>query len=142
MLDKHLIKKKIVLIDQYLKELQPLAKLTLKQFLDDYKIYRTTERNLQLIVDTAIDINNHLIISSQLPPAEDYYQSFIQLGELKIFPAEFAKKIARSAGLRNRLVHAYENIDLVRIFRDLKFDLRDYQKYNRYILKYIDKKNR
>lgn len=138
--DRQLIKKKISLIDQYLKELRPLAKLTIKQFLGDYKIYRTTERNLQLIVDTAVDINNHLIISRRLPPPDDYYQSFVKLGELKILPLAFARQIAKSTGLRNRLVHAYENIDLARIFKDLSSDLRDYQKYNQYILKHLNQK--
>lgn len=139
MLNKILIKKKIIQIDQYLKELQPLTKLSLRQFLSDYKIYRTTERNLQLIVDTAVDINNHLIIESQSPPADDYYQSFTKLAELKILPSAFASRIAKSTGLRNRLVHGYENIDLARIYKDLKSDLADYRKYNGYILKCLKK---
>lgn len=139
MLNKLLIKKKIIQIDQYLKELQPLTKLSLRQFLGDYKIYRTVERNLQLIVDTAVDINNHLIIESQSPPSDDYYQSFTKLAELKILPLLFASRIAKSTGLRNRLVHGYENIDLTRICKDLKSDLADYRKYNRYILKYLEK---
>lgn len=139
MLNEKLIEKKILAIDQYLKELAPLTRFTLRQFLADYKIYRTAERNLQLIVDTAVDINNCLITDKSLPPPDDYYQSFVKLGELKILPLTFAKKIAQSTGLRNRLVHAYENIDLARIFHDLKSDLRDYQKYNKLILKYLNK---
>ncbi|MGI8672856.1 MAG: DUF86 domain-containing protein [Luteitalea sp.] len=39
------------------------------------------------------------------------HASFVRLAELGIVDPAFAKRIARSAGLRNRLVHDYEGID-------------------------------
>ncbi len=42
---------------------------------------------------------------------EDYYNSFIEMGENRIVTPEFAEEIAKSAGLRNALAHEYEKID-------------------------------
>ena len=39
------------------------------------------------------------------------HASFTRLAELGVLDAEFARRIARAAGLRNRLVHEYEDID-------------------------------
>ena len=132
-----LIKRKIEHILSYLEELKPIAKISFEEFVGDKRNFRTAERDLQLIVDTAVDINNHLVVASGSLPPNDYFESFIKLSNLQIFPKQFAERIAQSAGLRNRLVHEYEEIDLSRLFEDLENDIRDYQEYCEYIIKYI-----
>lgn len=44
-------------------------------------------------------------------PAKDYYNSFINLAENSVIDMDLALKIAPSTGLRNILVHEYQNID-------------------------------
>ncbi|HLD61584.1 MAG TPA: DUF86 domain-containing protein [Patescibacteria group bacterium] len=136
-IDAALIKRKIEHILSYLEELKPIAKISFEEFVGDKRNFRTAERDLQLIVDTAVDINNHLVVASGSLPPNDYFESFIKLSNLQIFPKQFAERIAQSAGLRNRLVHEYEEIDLSRLFEDLENDIRDYQEYCEYIIKYI-----
>ena len=136
-IDAALIKRKIEHILSYLDELKPIAKISFEEFVGDKRNFRTAERDLQLIVDTAVDINNHLVVASGSLPPNDYFESFIKLSNLQIFPKQFAERIAQSAGLRNRLVHEYEEIDLSRLFEDLENDIRDYQEYCEYIIKYI-----
>ena len=136
-IDAALIKRKIEHILSYLEELKPIAKISFEEFVGDKRNFRTAERDIQLIVDTAVDINNHLVVASGSLPPNDYFESFIKLSNLQIFPKQFAERIAQSAGLRNRLVHEYEEIDLSRLFEDLENDIRDYQEYCEYIIKYI-----
>jgi uncharacterized protein YutE (UPF0331/DUF86 family) len=139
MINKLLINKKVAQIITYLKEIKPLAKLDYYDFINDYKNYRTVERSVQLIIDTAIDINNHIILETNLAPADDYHTSFIRLTQAKVYSPKFAKQIAASAGLRNKLVHIYEVIDLEQLHKDLKNDIKDYYTYIKYIESFLKK---
>ena len=58
-----------------------------------------------------MDINNIIIKEKGDYPANDYYASFIKLVELGVLEEKFAYDIAPSTGLRNRLVHEYEEVD-------------------------------
>jgi uncharacterized protein YutE (UPF0331/DUF86 family) len=72
-----------------------------------------------------IDINYHVITASGHPPPSDYHASFLKLGELGVLDPEFARRIARAAGVRNRLVHDYEDLDPAKVFDALGDALRD-----------------
>ncbi|HLD00090.1 MAG TPA: DUF86 domain-containing protein [Patescibacteria group bacterium] len=138
-LDKTLVKQKIEHILSYLEELRPIATLSYEEFVGDKRNFRATERDLQLIVDTAVDINNHLIVSSGALPPDDYFESFTKLADIKILPREFAENIAKSTGLRNRLVHEYEEINLSVLFEDLENDINDYKQYCKLIIERLER---
>ncbi len=83
------------------------------------------ERRLERAVGRMIDINCHVITASGHPPPADYHASFLKLGEIGVLDPEFARRIARAAGLRNRLVHDYEDLDPGKVFDALGDALRD-----------------
>lgn len=72
---------------------------------------RATERLLQEAIDAAVDANTHLLRGLGRPVPEDYFRSFIALGEAGIVDATLAAALAPAAGLRNRIVHEYEELD-------------------------------
>jgi uncharacterized protein YutE (UPF0331/DUF86 family) len=67
----------------------------------------------------------HLLAQEGRKLPDDYYQSFLLMGEHGILSKELTAALAPSAGLRNRLVHEYEVIDdavvikAVRLAQDL-----------------------
>jgi len=82
-----------------------------------------------LIVEVASDINSHLVAKLKKQPAISYFDSFLQLGDLKIVGHEFAKEIAKSAGLRNRLIYQYEKIDDAIVYESIAEALKSFKKY-------------
>lgn len=138
MTDPLLVRRKLNKMIEYLKQLENVNQYTLENYLDNFFIKRTAERLIQLIVETATDINGHLIVSNENKPPSDYYSSFIKLGEYKILDKNFAKKIAPSAGLRNRLVHEYEEIDDKIVYKSIQKTIRMYKKYIKKIENYLD----
>lgn len=93
-----------------------------------------------MVINEAIDINQHLIVElgkGKLP--FDYKESFLLLGELGILPQKFAEEISRSVGLRNILVHQYRKLDEKIFYQSIKDCLRQYSLYCGYILKYLEK---
>jgi len=61
------------------------------------------------------------------------------LAEKRIIDRELADKLARSVGLRNRLVHAYTDIDHEIIYALLPDDLDDLENYVKAIGKFCDR---
>lgn len=130
MTDPLIVRRKLNKMIEYLGQLKEVNQYTLENYLDNFFVKRTAERLIQLIVETATDINGHLIVSSGHKPPADYYTSFIKLSDYKILDEEFAKEIAPSAGLRNRLVHEYEEIDDEIVYNSIQKTIESYIKYH------------
>jgi uncharacterized protein YutE (UPF0331/DUF86 family) len=129
MIDRALVTRKSVLILKDLEEVEPVAAAARDAFLASRLDQAAAERYLERVVGRMIDINYHLLTESGQAPPPDYYQSFIDLVRLGVLDAEFARTIASCAGLRNRIVHEYEDLDPSRIYDALHAALRDVPAY-------------
>lgn len=107
MTDPRLVRAKVDAILLYLRRLEPLARLRYDDFAGDHRNINTAERNVQLVVDAAVDVNNHLVLESGRSAPADYYSSFTVLARLRVLPSSRAEALARTTGLRNRIVHEY-----------------------------------
>ncbi len=110
-LEKEVIRRKIAVIIENLNLLKPIKNMTQVEYIDDIYKRKATERLLQELIEAAIDINTHIITQTKNMVPDDYYESFIKMGELRIIPRLIAEKLAPSAGLRNRLVHEYDTLE-------------------------------
>lgn len=138
MIDPELVTRKLALITGDLKELSAIALKSLDEYLASLRDQLAAERLLERMVGRMIDINYHLIVETGHPPPTDYYESFVRLGTLLILSADFAKRIAACAGLRNRLVHEYEEIDQARLYDALQAAVKDIPDYLRAIQRYVE----
>jgi uncharacterized protein YutE (UPF0331/DUF86 family) len=71
----------------------------------------------------------HLLTTAGQAPPPVYHASFTRLAELGVLDAAFAHTISRAAGLRNRLVHDYEEIDQAKVFDAIQSALDDVPHY-------------
>jgi len=136
MTDPVLITRKARLILQDLDELKPIAAQSLDAFLADRIAQVLAERYLERMIGRMIDINFHLITESGGAPPSDYFQSFTELGRMAVLPADFARRIAPAAGLRNRLVHEYDEIDPSRLYEALRTAVSDVPEYLRHVMQW------
>ena len=89
--------------------------------------------------EEGIDINMQLLSAAGKPPPGDYYHTFLTLATLHVYPRTFARQIAWTTGLRNHLIHEYEAVDTLRVFRGLRPLQRLYQRYVRYVHAHLDR---
>ncbi len=129
MIDQQLIARKISLISQDLKNIQEIADESVEEFLGERIKRLAAERLLERVIGRMIDINFHIITEMGEAPPPDYFQSFTRLGGLKVLPVGFAQEVAGCAGLRNRLVHEYDEIDPKKLFAGLRSAAVDIPKY-------------
>ena len=137
-LDRAFITKKLGELRGYLGEVQDFFSLSDDEILADKRKVHAAERLLQLVVDTVIDINQHIIKERDLEPTDDFQSTFYTLAEHHVFPGEFAEKIAPVVGLRNRIVHRYETVDLARFIKTFRGNYQDFEEYSRLMQTYIE----
>ena len=136
--DRELVTRKLLLVTQDLDALAPFAAKPASAFLESRIDQAVIERLLERMIGRMIDVNYHLITESGQPPPSDYHSSFLKLADLRVVDAELARHIAWCAGLRNRLVHEYEEIDPRKIFDALQSARDDIVVYVRSVEAYLD----
>ncbi|MFN6155580.1 DUF86 domain-containing protein [Anabaena sp. AL09] len=138
-IDSEIVLSRLRLITKYYNTLVEFNSLSLDEFLGDFRQQLIVERLLQLMTQAAIDINDHIL--SKLKSGKSYtnFEAFIELGKYQILTPELAKQIAPSSGLRNRLVHEYDDIDPNQVFMAISFALQQYPLYVRQINSYLIK---
>ena len=140
-IDIHFVRRKIKLIQEDLSELDRLAHYSFDEISRDHIKCLAVERLIEKIIMRAIDINQHMI--AELGKGDErvrgYEDTFYILSQLGIYGEEFAKQIAPSAGLRNRLVHEYNNTRQDIIYKSVSEAVGQYVKYCDSILKFIER---
>jgi len=138
MVDNMVICKKLKQLAFYYQELEQIAAgLTFDNYREQIIIKRAIERDIQLIVECATDINNMILKQLSKGPAKDYFNSFIELANNQVIEMDFALKLAPSTGLRKILVHEYEKIDDLIVFKSIANVLTFYRQYLQIIAAYL-----
>lgn len=131
---------KLERLEEYFQYLEKIQKINKKKFLADYHFFGLAERYLQLCIEILLDIGKMVIVAERLRKPEDNEDIFIVLSENKILSAKAAQQLVGIAGFRNILVHDYENIDRRIVYEKLQENLKDFQKFQKAILRYLNKK--
>ncbi|NWG04854.1 MAG: DUF86 domain-containing protein [Syntrophaceae bacterium] len=136
-IEAQIIKRKLAVIIENLKTLEPIKSMNADEYLQDLFKRKATERLLQELIEAAVDINIHIIVETGHTVPDDYYESFIKVGELKIISLDLAQKLAPSAGLRNRLVHEYDRLEHSMVLKAVNMAEELYSRYVKEINDYI-----
>ncbi|MEX0269381.1 DUF86 domain-containing protein [Leptolyngbyaceae cyanobacterium UHCC 1019] len=136
-LDFDSVRLRLALILDYLDEIEPLASMSLEDFLSSRYMQRAAERLLEITVQAAIDINNHLLKEQFGFPIPSNAIRFQELSRYGVISGELANQLANSGRLRNRLAHRYYEIDYEILFAILSKILVDYPLYAQQVENFI-----
>ncbi len=138
-IEVEIVRRKLAIIIENLKTLDPIKDMEPEEYLQEVYKRKATERLLQELIEAAIDINVHMIVEKGHTVPDDYYESFIRVGELHIIPLDLARKLAPSAGLRNRLVHEYERLEHSIVLKAVNMAEELFPQYVKAINDYLSK---
>lgn len=141
-LDFEIVLRKLKNIQKYLIQLQTKAKLSQTDYEENFEQQLIVERLLHLLVESAVDVNTHIIVSHNQTPPETYRVSFLAIGKIGVISMSLAKELAPAAGLRNRLVHDYDDIDLEVVYQSIAFALRLFPQYLQQVRAYLQKERK
>jgi uncharacterized protein YutE (UPF0331/DUF86 family) len=117
--------RKLDYLKQLLVDLAPYEGAALAQVRSDhYKL----ERLFELLVMTASDILFHQLVERGLTP-DSYRGAFALAATEDLLPPDLAGRLQEAAGMRNVIVHLYQEIDY-RVLRDsISPALRDFGQF-------------
>ena len=120
-------------------KLEPFKEKNKEEFFRDEYLQDIVERNLEVAIQSCIDIANRIISLDELEKPKDYYGSIIRLGEENILPYDFSQKFASIAGFRNILIHEYLDIDWDEVYKNLQ-KMDQFYKFMDYIKKWLSQR--
>ena len=137
-----LIIKKLEQIKILLTELKSLLALSFSDFKNAFTNIRSAERNFQLIIELASDINAHVIAEMGVETPDTYRDSFKKMGQLKILREESLPNYIKSSNLINILIHEYDfDEDNFIFYNSAKEFIPLYDEYIESIRTYLISKN-
>lgn len=138
MIDADLLRRKLSRLNMYLEKLKPISERSLEEYKGDSYLKYSAERLIQLIVECASDINNHVVVEKKSRPPEDYTSSFVKAAEVGLISRDLAERIKHSGGMRNILVHEYMDIDDEKVYKTIPVTIKAYKEYIREVDNFID----
>ncbi|MBI2150561.1 MAG: DUF86 domain-containing protein [Acidobacteria bacterium] len=138
MVDSNVVLKRIGQIRKCVAQLESIRRTHSKeQFLKNDLIKAAAERNIQIAVQSVLDICNHVVADRKLEVPDEEKHAVRILASHKIIPLALAKTLGGMAGVRNILVHEYLEVDHGRLYTIMSRNLGDFGKFIRVILKLL-----
>lgn len=138
MIDEELVEKKIDLIFKNLDYLEEVKEIDDDEFLKSFEKLQATKHSLQEVIESCIDISNHIISSEGWERAETYSEMFERLYENDVIGSELNTRLGNMARFRNLLVHRYGTVDDKKVLNILRVRLGDIYSFVEDIEKLLD----
>jgi uncharacterized protein YutE (UPF0331/DUF86 family) len=114
--ERALVERKLGQLAERLRHLEAYSRDGWEAYRRNFERRKASEKLLQESIEAAIDVNTHLLVELGHGVPVDYHRSFTDLGRHGWLPVDLADRLAPAAGLRNRLVHQYAEIDDRKVF--------------------------
>jgi uncharacterized protein YutE (UPF0331/DUF86 family) len=105
--------------------LKQFGNLKKEEFLSNPDKLDSAKYNFIVVIESAIDICNHIISQNGFRAPKDYGDTFNVLCEQGLLDKNFVKKLVAMTKFRNRLVHIYWDVDEEQVYQFLQSDLND-----------------
>lgn len=129
MVDRDLVRRRLLALEQYLRELGELTRAGRDAYLADWRAQRAVERTLQLAIEVCLDLADHVIADRQLRVPESAADTFVSLRDAKLLDPGLADSLVKMARFRNLLVHDYTRLDAGRVFDIARTDVDDVRRF-------------
>ena len=139
MTDKNLVTKKLTYMIDALGDLEK----AIKYYKDNHDsenqkfFYYAAQKKAEEIVESAISVNQMILMEEFNKQSDNYYLSFMDLGSLDIFTEMELEKMAQTTGFRNRLAHEYVNLDPEITKKSMENILKLYPSYIKKIMGFM-----
>jgi uncharacterized protein YutE (UPF0331/DUF86 family) len=121
--DAELLAKKLAAIETYVAELRSLGRPD--EIAQDVVQQRFLLHTLQMAMQAALDAASHIVSDERLGEPVENRDVFLILGRRGWIDHELAGALAKMVGMRNRIVHGYDEVDLDKVRQALGEDLDD-----------------
>lgn len=135
---KQVINVRLEKLRDYVKQLESYKNLDYIEFCEDPDKHYAVERVLELAIQVVLDIGSHILSAGFNESFSEYKEVMRKLGEKKVIDKTLSANLVKAAGFRNILIHDYLTIDLEEVYKSLKDDVKDFEKFIKQVLSFLD----
>ena len=124
-------------MDESIRKLISLSKLSKNEFLSHYEKIDTSKYNFVVAIEAIIDICNRIISKRKLGFPQDYSDVIKLMSQQGVLEEDLVGRLLEMVKFRNMLVHLYWKIENDRLYKYLKENLGDFEAFKEAIRKYL-----
>jgi len=127
-INKELIRTEIEKLNHHIKKIESMD-IVETDLENDQDIQDLLSFRIQQMVEKCIDIGSHIIANESLETAENSRTIFEVLAKHNIITKENAEKLGQSVGMRNVIVHQYDEVDIQKLYYAYEVGLQDIKNF-------------
>ena len=128
-------------MNESLRKLRSLSKLSKDEFLGHYEKIDTAKYNFIVAIEAIIDICNRIISKRQLGFPQDYSDVIRLMSQEGVLQGDLVRRLLEMVKFRNMLVHVYWKIENERLYKYLQENLGDFESFKETVRNYLKKKS-
>lgn len=125
-------------LSRRLRRVEARKPASIKALAADEDMQDILARNLELAIQSCIDIAYHLCGAHGKVPTTAA-DAFAELAKLELIERGLAQRLQRAAGFRNVLVHEYTEVDWKIVMHVIRTDTRDLAAFGKAVSKMLEK---
>lgn len=126
-------------LQDVISQLHEYSRVSQKEFIANVQVHDAAMFNLTVAIEIITDVGNHLLSEIFQKSGEDYQDILRLIGEVGIVPKKIAQANVSMAGFRNVIIHEYADIDLRKVYQNLKKAPSVFQQFADCYIKFLEK---
>jgi uncharacterized protein YutE (UPF0331/DUF86 family) len=137
MVDEEVVATKLEQAHEYTNDLAEMRGLSKEEYVSDIVIQRAVERTLMSLIQSCIDLAQHVRAANGLSSGGTAKEEIQTLGELGIISRDTQQKIEEAVGFRNVLAHRYGEVDHDVVYDVLHEDLHWFERFQQEVAQWL-----
>ncbi|WP_435195808.1 type VII toxin-antitoxin system HepT family RNase toxin [Natronomonas sp. EA1] len=140
MVDADIVVDKLRYINEYTNGLKQMRGLSKTAYAEDLIIQRAVERTFMNLIQSCIDLAQHIRASEGLSPSGTSKKELESLGNAGIISREVQEQLEEAVGFRNILAHRYGNVNHGIVHGVLHEDLHWFEQFQQEIAQWFQQR--
>ncbi|WP_256546833.1 type VII toxin-antitoxin system HepT family RNase toxin [Halobellus inordinatus] len=141
MVDEEIIVDKLRYINQYTNDLKQMRGMSKAEYVDDIIVQRAVERTFMNLIQSCIDLAQHIRASEGLSPSGTAKNEIETLGNAGILSSDVQEQMEEAVGFRNILAHRYGDVNHDVVYTVLHNDLHWFDQFQQEIAQWFQQRD-
>ena len=140
MVDADIVVDKLQHINEYTNDLKQMRGMSKTEYVEDVVVQRAVERTFMNLVQSCIDLAQHIRASEGLSPSGTSKKEMESLGTADIISPEVQEQLEEAVGFRNILAHRYGDVNHDVVYAVLHNDLHWFEQFQQEIAQWFQQR--
>jgi uncharacterized protein YutE (UPF0331/DUF86 family) len=137
MVDEEIVVDKLRHINEYTNDLKEMRGVTKDDYLTDTVLQRAVERTFMNLIQSCIDLAQHIRAAEGFSPHGTAKKEIEALGNNDIITTETQEKLEEAVGFRNILAHRYGDVNHDVVYDVLHTDLSWFERFQQEVAQWF-----